>query len=65
MEERVPAIFDVIYIKNGNDVKVMKTDYFYAIHFFREKDGETVYYCKRDCPLRRVRNKKQVLIISV
>lgn len=30
-----------------------------------EKDGETVYYCKRDCPLRRVRNKKQVLIINV
>lgn len=30
-----------------------------------EKDGETVYYFKRDCPLRRVRNKKQVLIISV
>lgn len=37
MEERVPAIFDVIYIKNGNDVKVMKTDYFYAIHYFRKR----------------------------
>lgn len=30
-----------------------------------KKDGETVYYFKHDCPLRRGRNKKQVLIISV
>lgn len=64
MEERVPAIFDVIYIKNGNDVKVMKMIIF-MLSISLEKDGETVYYCKRDCPLRRVRNKKQVLIISV
>lgn len=37
MEEGVPATSDVIYIKNGNYVKVMKTDYFYGIHLLKKK----------------------------
>lgn len=37
MEEGVPATSDVIYIKNGNYVKVMKTDYFYGIHLLKKR----------------------------
>lgn len=44
MEERVFVIFDVIYIKNGNDVKVMKIDYFYVIYFFRKRWRNSILF---------------------
>lgn len=44
MEEGVFVIFDVIYIKNGNYVKVMKIDYFYGIYFLKKRWRNSILF---------------------